>query len=43
MLFMSGYPGDLIYQKDLLEKDAELILKPISPSALLKKVTQAVL
>jgi CheY-like chemotaxis protein len=41
ILFMSGYPADIIKQKGLLGDGAEMILKPIAPSELLKKVRGA--
>jgi CheY-like chemotaxis protein len=37
-IFASGYAPDVIRQKVLLDNDVELIYKPISPHALLKKV-----
>jgi CheY-like chemotaxis protein len=40
VLFMSGYPADVVRQKNLLEEDAELILKPIRSTELLKKVRE---
>jgi CheY-like chemotaxis protein len=41
ILFMSGYPADIIKQKGLLGDGAEMILKPLAPSELLKKVRGA--
>ena len=40
ILFMSGYPADIIRQKSLLEEGAEIVLKPIPPAALLRKVRE---
>jgi PAS domain S-box-containing protein len=37
-LFTSGYTADIIYKQELLEKGLEFILKPVSPTELLKKV-----
>jgi PAS domain S-box-containing protein len=41
IIFMSGYPADIVHQKGLLAEEAQIILKPISPTALLKKVREA--
>jgi CheY-like chemotaxis protein len=38
IVFMSGYPADIIRQKSLLEEGAEIVLEPIPPTALLRKV-----
>ncbi len=38
VIFESGYSPDLLQQKALLEKDALLISKPITPTILLQKV-----
>jgi len=37
-LYMSGYPNDIIVQKDTLDKDAQFIQKPFSPVSLINKV-----
>ena len=37
-LFTSGYTADIIHKQGLLEKGLEFILKPVSPTELLKKV-----
>ncbi len=39
-LFTSGYPKDIIQRKGFLEGELDLISKPISPKALLKKVRE---
>ncbi len=39
-IFISGYPLDKIRAEGLLEKSAELVLKPVSPINLLKKVRE---
>jgi hypothetical protein len=41
VLFMSGYPADFIREKGLLDDKAEIILKPVAPTMLLKKVREA--
>jgi PAS domain S-box-containing protein len=41
VLFMSGYPADIIREKGLLDDKAEIILKPVAPTMLLKKVREA--
>jgi CheY-like chemotaxis protein len=40
ILFMSGYPASIIEQKGLLEEGADIVLKPVSPSVLLKRVRE---
>jgi two-component system cell cycle sensor histidine kinase/response regulator CckA len=40
IVFMSGYPADIIRQKGLLDEKAEIILKPVSPIALLGKIRE---
>jgi polar amino acid transport system substrate-binding protein len=40
VLFMSGYPASIIEQKGLLEEGADIVLKPMQPTALLKKVRE---
>jgi PAS domain S-box-containing protein len=40
VLFISGYTADLIKEKGLLEKEIELIMKPISPPDLARKVRE---
>jgi PAS domain S-box-containing protein len=40
IVFMSGYPADIIQQKSLVDKDVDMILKPFSPTALIKKVRE---
>jgi PAS domain S-box-containing protein len=40
IVFMSGYPADIIRQKTLVDKEANIILKPVSPSILLRKVRE---
>ncbi len=37
-LFLSGYPADVIQKENISELGAELIIKPVSPRNLLKKV-----
>jgi DNA-binding NarL/FixJ family response regulator len=41
VLFASGYSPDMIQQKSLIEENAALIYKPMSPQSLLKKVREA--
>jgi CheY-like chemotaxis protein len=41
IIFMSGYPADIVHQKGLLAEESQIILKPIPPTALLKKVREA--
>ncbi|MCX5904848.1 MAG: hypothetical protein NTV89_15570, partial [Proteobacteria bacterium] len=40
VLFTSGYTADIIHKKSFLEEGFELILKPVSMSALLQKVRE---
>jgi CheY-like chemotaxis protein len=40
VLFMSGYPASIIEQKGLLEEGADVVQKPMPPTALLKKVRE---
>ncbi|HMK49528.1 MAG TPA: ATP-binding protein, partial [Thermodesulfovibrionales bacterium] len=39
-LFLSGYPSDFVHKKGILEKEHELLLKPVSSHLLLKKVRE---
>ncbi|MCX5898230.1 MAG: PAS domain S-box protein [Proteobacteria bacterium] len=39
-LFTSGYTADIIHKQELLDKGFEFILKPVSPTELLKKVRE---
>jgi polar amino acid transport system substrate-binding protein len=39
-LFLSGYTADLLQQKGLLDEGMELIMKPISPLELLRRVRE---
>jgi two-component system NtrC family sensor kinase len=39
-LFVSGYTADIIRDKGMLGGDVEILLKPISPAVLLKKVRE---
>jgi len=39
-LFVSGYSPDMLREKDMIEKNAVMISKPMSPLALLKKVRE---
>ena len=41
IVFISGYPADIIRQKSLLEDVGDILLKPVPPSMLLKKVREA--
>jgi CheY-like chemotaxis protein len=41
IIFMSGYPDDIIQQKSLLDESEEIIHKPFSPTTLIKKVREA--
>jgi len=38
VLFMSGYPEDVINQKNILEEDLSFVSKPINPIEFLKKI-----
>lgn len=40
VLFASGYSEDKVYKEGMLEKGIDLILKPVSPRDLLKKVRE---
>ncbi|ACM20204.1 response receiver sensor histidine kinase response regulator, PAS domain-containing [Geotalea daltonii FRC-32] len=40
VLFISGYTADLIQEKGLLEKGVELVIKPVSPPELARKVRE---
>jgi len=39
-LFISGYPPDVIQGKGLLEEGCDLVMKPVSPQNLLKKIRE---
>lgn len=38
IIFTSGYPYDLIHERKLLDDDAELLLKPLTPTDLAEKL-----
>ena len=38
VIFSSGYTHDIILKKGLLEEESNLIMKPVSPNALLHKI-----
>jgi PAS domain S-box-containing protein len=40
VLFLSGYPADVIRRRGILEKGFDVVIKPVSPNALLKKVRE---
>ncbi|MBE0604643.1 MAG: hypothetical protein IH611_13585, partial [Deltaproteobacteria bacterium] len=40
ILFISGYPADMIEKKGILDDKSQLILKPVSPSELLRKIRE---
>ncbi len=40
VIFMSGYTADIIHKKGIIEEGIELLLKPISPNELLRKVRE---
>jgi len=40
VLFMSGYTYDIIEEKGIPEEGVDLILKPLKPDELLKKVRE---
>lgn len=40
VLFMSGYPGDIVLDKGIREKEFNFISKPLSPNALLVKIRE---
>jgi hypothetical protein len=39
-LYISGYPYDIINERNLLPENAELVMKPVSPSELALKVRE---
>jgi len=39
-LFMSGYSDDIIHKKGILEKRLTLIMKPVSPTDLIRKIRE---
>jgi CheY-like chemotaxis protein len=39
-VFMSGYSDDVMQKKGMLDRDVDLILKPVSPNELLRKVRE---
>jgi two-component system, cell cycle sensor histidine kinase and response regulator CckA len=41
VLFMSGYPADIIHKHDIIEKGFAYIEKPASPTKLLRKIREA--
>lgn len=41
VLFLSGYPPELLFEKRILERDAHFIPKPVTPDVLLKNVRLA--
>jgi two-component system, cell cycle sensor histidine kinase and response regulator CckA len=41
VLFMSGYPADIIHKHEIVEKGFAYIEKPASPTKLLKKIREA--
>jgi len=40
VLFMSGYPADIIHKHDIIEKGFAYIEKPASPTKLLRKIRE---
>ncbi|MEK7333496.1 MAG: response regulator, partial [Nitrospirota bacterium] len=40
VLFTSGYPADFIHREEITEQGLSFVSKPISPTALLKKVRE---
>ncbi|MBA4349481.1 MAG: hypothetical protein C0415_05775, partial [Thermodesulfovibrio sp.] len=40
-LFMSGYTANVIHKKGIIEEGLDFVLKPISPTELLKKMREA--
>jgi signal transduction histidine kinase/DNA-binding response OmpR family regulator len=40
VLFISGYPQDILQGKGLLEEKCDLIMKPVSPQDLLRKIRE---
>lgn len=40
VLFMSGYPSDIVNQRGMLDQDVEFIGKPLTPPVLVKKVRE---
>jgi len=40
VIFLSGYTADVIQKRGLLEGDVGLILKPVSPTQLLRKIRE---
>jgi DNA-binding response OmpR family regulator len=41
ILFSSGYPSDLIYERKLLDRGEELIMKPLTPAELAVRLREA--
>ena len=41
VLFASGYPADFIHREEITEQGLSFVSKPISPTALIKKVREA--
>jgi signal transduction histidine kinase/CheY-like chemotaxis protein len=41
VLFMSGYPADIIHKHDIIENGFGYIEKPVSPTKLLRKIREA--
>ncbi|MBI2571234.1 MAG: response regulator [Candidatus Schekmanbacteria bacterium] len=41
IVFMSGYPADIIRAKGLVDETSEIVMKPAAPAVLLRKVREA--
>lgn len=37
---MSGYTADIIYKKGIAEEELDFVLKPVSPTELLRKLRE---
>ena len=40
-LFANGYPANIVPKQNIIKKGAEIVLKPLAPSVLLKKDREA--
>jgi two-component system cell cycle sensor histidine kinase/response regulator CckA len=39
-LFVSGYPADVLHEADILQEGVEIMMKPVTPGELLKKIRE---
>jgi DNA-binding response OmpR family regulator len=40
VLFMSGYTANVIHKQGILEEGLDFVLKPVSPTVLLRKIRE---